>query len=43
MGSELMNVPCEVALSQVDYRAYFYSFYLTLALPATEVVSYCVQ
>jgi hypothetical protein len=32
-ANELMNVPCDLALSQVDYRGMFFSFYLAVNIP----------
>jgi len=40
---ELLTVPCEVALAQVDYRGKWYSiYYITGNFPEIEVVAYCV-
>lgn len=42
-AQELLTVPCEVALAQVDYRGKWYSiYYITGNFPETEVVAYCV-
>jgi hypothetical protein len=41
--NELMRLPCDVALSQSDYRGTWFSFYLTFVMPKTETVAYCVK
>jgi hypothetical protein len=42
--NELINVPCDLALIQSDYRATWFSlFYLSFVLPKTETVAYCVK
>jgi hypothetical protein len=41
-AGELLNVPCEVALAAVDYRAMYFGYYLAVDFPAVEVVSYCI-
>ena len=41
-AGELLNVPCEVALAYVDYRAMYFGYYLAVDFPEVEVVSYCI-
>jgi hypothetical protein len=40
---ELLDLPCDVALAQADYRAMFLSFYISLIFPKTEAVAYCIR
>jgi hypothetical protein len=42
-AEELLSLPCEVALAEVDYRGIFYVFYIAAVFPAVETTSYCVQ
>lgn len=42
-ADDLMTLPCEVALAQVDYRGIFYAFYITAEFPAVEVTAYCIR
>jgi hypothetical protein len=39
---ELLSIPCEVGLAQVDYRSKFYTYLVVANFPEIEVVSYCV-
>jgi hypothetical protein len=41
-AGELLNVPCDVALAYVDYRAMYIGYYLAVDFPEVKVVSYCI-
>ncbi|UCE85315.1 MAG: hypothetical protein JSU66_13335 [Deltaproteobacteria bacterium] len=41
---QLLDVPCDLALSQVDYRGTWFSlYYVTLNFPKVETAAYCVR
>jgi len=42
-AGELLSIPCEVAVSEVDYRGVFYTFYITAVFPEVKTISYCVE
>lgn len=42
-SSQLLDLPCDVALSQVDYRAMWFSVYLTFLFPKIEGTAYCIR
>jgi len=42
-AGELLSIPCEVAVSEVDYRGTFYTVYITAVFPEVETISYCVE
>lgn len=42
-ADELMTLPCDVALTEVDYRALFYAFYISFVFPEVKDVAYCVE
>ena len=39
---ELAAPPCEVELSQIDYRGTWYAYYVEANFPQVEATSYCV-
>lgn len=42
--NELIDSPCDLALSQSDYRGTWFSlYYVSFVWPKTETVAYCVK
>jgi hypothetical protein len=39
---ELATPPCEIELTQIDYRATWYAYYVVANFPQVETTSYCV-
>lgn len=42
-ADELMAVPCDVAVGQVDYRSKWYTYYVSVNFPEVGVTSYCIS
>ena len=40
---ELLDVSCDLALTQTDYRSTYVAFYLAVEIPKVEATSYCVK
>src|SRR5437867_6086770 len=41
-SGELLMIPCDVALAEVDYRSKWYTYYVSVNFPEVKVISYCV-
>ena len=39
---DLAAPPCEIELTQIDYRATWYAYYVVANFPEVETTSYCV-
>jgi len=40
---ELLSLPCEILVTQIDYRGKYYAYYIGVNFPETEITSYCVS
>lgn len=41
--AELLQVPCAAGVTQVDYRAAAFGYYLAVLIPQTKTTTYCVS